>query len=145
MNITTFSDYTLRVLIYLAIHEGEKFTADEIAKTYDISFHHVAKAAQWLARQGYVNSERGRAGGITLRHKLEDINIGKVVKATEAGSALVDCMRANGGTCCIKPSCGLKLALAEAQAAFYAALENFTLADIVTEKTALKMLLSETL
>jgi len=144
MNITTFSDYTLRVLIYLATHEGEKSTADEIASAYDISFHHVAKAAQWLAREGYVNSERGRAGGMTLQQDINTINIGRVVKATEAGTALVDCMRTNGGTCCIRPSCGLKLALAEAQAAFYKALESFTLADIVTEKTALKMLLAKT-
>jgi len=144
MNITTFSDYTLRVLIYLAAHEGEKSTADEIATAYNISFHHVAKAAQWLAREGYVNSERGRAGGMTLRQDLSAINIGRVVKATEAGTAKLDCMRATGGTCCIRPSCGLKFALIEAQAAFYAALENFTLADIVTEKSALKMLLGET-
>ena len=143
MNITTFSDYTLRVLIYLATHEGQKSTADEIARAYDISFHHVAKAAQWLAREGYVNSERGRAGGMTLRQSLSDINIGQIVKATEEGSALVDCMRANGGACCISPSCGLKYALVEAQSAFYKALENFTLADIAAEKSALKMLLGE--
>ena len=143
MNITTFSDYILRVLIYLATHDGEKSTADQIANSYDISFHHVAKAAQWLAREGYVNSERGRAGGMTLKQSSNDINIGRVVKAAEAGTALVDCMRANGGTCCIRPSCGLKLALAEAQAAFYTALEGFTLADITTEKSALKMLLGE--
>lgn len=140
MNITTFSDYTLRVLIYLATHEGEKSTADEIASAYNISFHHVAKAGQWLAREGYVNSERGRAGGMTLRQNLSEINIGRVVKGTEAGTALVDCMKANGGTCCIRPACGLKRALSEAQAAFYKALEGFSLADIVTEKPALKML-----
>ena len=72
MNITTFSDYTLRVLIYLASHEGERSTAEQIAKAYDISFHHVAKAGQWLAREGYVNSERGRAGGMTLRKCVSD-------------------------------------------------------------------------
>lgn len=141
MNITTFSDYTLRVLIYLAAHEGEKSTADEIASSYDISFHHVAKAGQWLAREGYVNSERGRAGGMTLRKAPQQINIGRVVKATEAGTALVDCMKANGGSCCISPNCGLKHALVEAQAAFYTALERYTLEDIVSERSALKILL----
>ena len=142
MNITTFSDYTLRVLIYLAIHEGKKSTADEIAKAYDISFHHVAKAAQWLARENYVISERGRSGGIFLSTPPEEINIGNVLKATEAGTALVDCMRAAGGSCCIAPACGLKLALAEAQAAFYTALESFTLADVITQKSALSRLLT---
>jgi len=141
MNITTFSDYTLRVLIYLALHEDEKSTADEIASAYGISFHHVAKAAQWLAREGYVNSARGRAGGMTLRRGLNDINIGKVVQATETGTALVDCMKLNGGTCCIRPACGLKRALAEAQAAFYHTLEAFTLADIVKDKPALLLTL----
>ena len=141
MNITTFSDYTLRVLIYLASHEGEKSTAQEIAEAYDISFHHVAKAAQWLAREGHVISERGRAGGMILQQAAEDINIGQILRATEAGSALVDCMRANGGSCCIRPSCGLKSALAEAQAAFYTVLDKFTLADISQQRSALKNLL----
>lgn len=143
MNITTFSDYTLRVLIYLAANEGEKATADEIAKAYDISFHHVAKAAQWLAKENYVTSERGRFGGITLARAAQTINIGQIVRATETGTALVDCMRANGGTCCIKPACGLKLALAEAQAAFYSALDKFTLATVVTQKSALLSLLNQ--
>lgn len=144
MNITGFSDYALRVLIYLATNDGQKSSADQIAKAYDISFHHVAKAAQWLVREGYLNSERGRGGGITLRHSAQDINIGKVVKATETGTALVDCMKANGGTCCIRPACGLKFALAEAQNAFYNTLEKFTLADIVTQKPLLRRLLAST-
>lgn len=142
MNITTFSDYTLRVLIYLAADAGKKSTADEIAQAYDISFHHVAKAAQWLAREGYINSERGRTGGISLAIPASDINIGTIVKATESGTALVDCMRAAGGTCCISPACGLKIALAEAQAAFYKALESFTLADVTTQKSMLSRLLT---
>lgn len=141
MNITRFSDYTLRVLIYLGTHDGKKSTADEIAKVYGISFHHVAKAAQWLAREGYVKSERGRSGGMTLSQQAAEINIGKIVKAAEAGSFLVDCMRANGGECCIRPSCGLKTALAEAQTAFYKVLETYSLADIISEKSALKALL----
>ena len=143
MKITTFSDYSLRVLIYLAVHPHTKSTATEIAAAYDISFHHIAKAAQWLAREGYVRSERGRSGGMALCLAPEDINIGHILKKTEADTALVDCMRANGGQCCISPSCGLKFALAEAQTAFYAALENFTLADISSDTTALGALLSE--
>ncbi len=142
MNITTFSDYTLRILIFLAVDENEKATADDIAKAYDISFHHVAKAGQWLAREGYVKSERGRSGGMSLIRPAEDINIGTLVKGTEAGTALVECMRSHGGTCCITPACGLKLALAEAQAAFYKALENFSLADVITQKSALSKLLA---
>lgn len=143
MNITKFSDYALRVLIYLAVEDAEKSTAKDIAASYDISFHHVAKAAQWLAREDYINSERGRSGGITLKRSAHDINIGSLVRATEAGTALVDCMRSQGGTCCIAPACGLKPALAEAQEAFYLTLEKFSLADIVGQKSALSRLLTE--
>lgn len=143
MNITTFSDYALRVLIYLAVDDAKKSTAKDIAESYDISFHHVAKAAQWLAREGYVNSERGRSGGISLKRSSQDINIGELVRATEAGTALVECMRPEGGACCIKPACGLKQALAEAQEAFYTTLEAFSLADVVVQKSALSRLLVE--
>lgn len=145
MNITRFSDFTLRVLIYLGVNEGKKSTADEIATAYDISFHHVAKAAQWLAREGYVKSERGRLGGMTLNKPINDINIGKVLKATEAGTSagLVDCMRASGEICCIAPACGLKSALADAQAAFYRELDKFSLADVMTKKSMLSALLIE--
>lgn len=142
MNITMFSDYALRVLIYLAVDDAEKSTAKDIATSYDISFHHVAKAAQWLAREGYINSERGRSGGITLKRSIHDINIGELVRATEAGAALVECMRSQGGTCCITPACGLKLALAEAQDAFYTTLEKFSLADVIVQKSALSRLLA---
>lgn len=142
MNITTFSDYTLRVLIYLAVHDGCKSTADEIAKAYDISFHHVAKAAQWLVREGYVKSERGRFGGIRLNQHPREINIGHIVKATEAGTILVDCLRETGGACCIRPACGLKGALAQAQIEFYKVLEGYSLADVAQKDMALKALLA---
>jgi len=144
MKITTFSDYTLRVLIYLATHKGEKCTTDQIAKAYEISFHHVAKAAQWLVREDYITAERGRSGGIFLARAPKDINLGDLVLATEAGTALVDCMKANGGTCCISPACGLKLILAEAKAAFFETLNRFTLADVMKQKSALGAILIST-
>ncbi|MGJ8562408.1 MAG: RrF2 family transcriptional regulator [Alphaproteobacteria bacterium] len=142
MNITKFSDYCLRVLIFLAANDDEKATADQIAKAYDISFHHVAKAAQWLGRENYILSERGRGGGITLASKATEINIGELLAETENHTHLVECMKPAGGACCIRPACGLKLALAEAEAAFYETLRKFTLADVVTQKSALSTLLS---
>jgi len=143
MNITTFTDYSLRVLIYLAVHNDKKSTADEIATAYNVSFHHIAKAAQWLSREGYVISERGRSGGIHLAHEAGDINIGEVVKAAESGTVLVDCMREGGGACCIQPACGLQFAFANAQAAFFEALNAFTLADVIRKKSALSGLLMD--
>ena len=143
MNITTFSDYTLLVLIYLATTPEEKSTAAQIAKAFDISFHHVAKAAQWLTRHGYVESERGRSGGLSLSQFPKDINIGEILFATEskAGSPLVDCMKDDGGDCCIRPNCGLRFALAEAQDAFYRTMTKYTLADIAPKNSALGALL----
>lgn len=137
MNITTFSDYTLRVLLYLAVTDGRP-SADKIAKAYGISFHHVAKAAQWLSREGYVISERGRNGGMSLARTPDQINIGIVMEATEGSTALVDCMRVDGGTCRVTPACGLKMALTEAKAAFYATLRQFTLEDVTKQKAILR-------
>lgn len=144
MNITTFSDYALRVLIYLAVSDAEKSTVKDIATSYDISFHHAAKAAQWLAREGYVGTERGRAGGLSLKRPTQDINIGVLLRATEAGTVLVDCLRADGGSCCIVPACGLKRALAEAQDAFYTTLEKYSLTDVARDKSSLSRLLRVT-
>ncbi len=141
MQITTFSDYTLRVLIYLATRPNEKTTAAAIAQAYGVSFHHIAKTAQWLSRHGYVASERGRNGGLYLTRDKTEINIGAVLRQTEADTSLVDCMKSDGGDCCIAPSCGLKFALTQAQEAFYKALDQFTLNDITQKQTALSELL----
>jgi len=143
MNITTFSDYSLRVLIYLASSNEDKVTAARIAKSYDISFHHVAKAAQWLTRNGYLLSSRGREGGLSLRRAPETINIGEILRATErdAGTPLVDCMREGGGDCRIRSSCGLKFALSEAENAFYDVLSKFSLKDITRQNSAIAKLL----
>jgi len=144
MNITRFSDYSLRILIYLASNPSAKSTAATIAQAYDISFHHTAKAAQWLTRKNYVHSsERGRGGGLSLARTANHINIGDVLRAAEAhaGSPMVECMGEEGGSCVISPSCGLSHALAEAQNAFFNCLSGFTLADITEHKTALIQLL----
>ncbi len=129
--------------MYLAAHKGQKSTAANIAKAYDISFHHVAKAAQWLTRQGYITSERGRSGGLSLALPQDQINIGHIVREAEhmAGTPLVDCMRKDGGQCKLRSACGLTGALARAQSAFYDVLSDYTLADIGTESPALTQLL----
>jgi len=144
VNITTFSDYSLRVLTYVTTFDDRKTTAQEIADTYDISFHHVAKAAQWLTQNGYLKSVRGRNGGITLNQAADAIKIGDLLRKTEAESPpMVECLNADGGQCCIRSACGLKMALIQAQSAFYTTLNKFSLADIVGQKTALAKLLSQ--
>jgi len=132
MNITTFSDYSLRILIFLAADIKSKATTKQIADTHEISFHHIAKAAQWLTREGYISSERGRAGGLSLKQNPEAINIGRLLMASEkfSGAPLVDCFRDTGGSCMLRKNCGLKSALSKAQGSFYETLAGYTLADI---------------
>lgn len=141
MQLNKFSDYSLRVLIYLETMETDKTTAQTIADAYGISFHHVAKACQWLVREGYVQSDRGRNGGIALAKSAETINIGDLVEALESSSALVECLKPSGGVCCISPACGLRMAIAEAEAAFMDTLRQFTLTSITHKKSVLQTLL----
>lgn len=143
MQITTFSDYSLRILIYLATHSN-RVSTDKVAEAYGISFHHVAKAAQHLVHLGHVDSTRGRFGGIALAKSPQQINIGGLLRQTESGIGLVECLREDGGTCLITPACGLKHVLAEAKEAFFVTLDKYTLADIVQSRSALAALLDET-
>jgi len=143
MQITTFSDYSLRILIYLATHSN-RVSTDKVAETYGISFHHVAKAAQHLVHLGHVDSTRGRFGGIALAKSPQQINIGDLVRQTESGIGLVECLREDGGSCRITPACGLKHVLVEAKEAFFSTLDKYTLADIVRSRSALAALLDET-
>ena len=142
MKITTFSDCALRVLIFLTANDGGQATSREIATRYDISFHHVAKAAQWLVRQGYVSATRGKGGGLKLAGAPEDIVIGEVIRLAEAGTGLVECMRKKGKYCAIESSCGLAAILDEARDAFFDTLDRYSLADATANRGAIAHLLS---
>lgn len=147
MKITTFSDCTLRILIFLAVSDDGLSSSREIATRYDISFHHVAKAAQWLVRQGYVSATRGKGGGLKLAEAPENIMIGDVIRRAEASTGLVECMRKRGKYCAIEGSCGLAAILDRARDAFFATLDQYSLADATTDRSGLAQLLrlSETL
>lgn len=141
MNLTTFSDYSLRILIFLAVTEAPLVPARVIAERYGISAHHVAKASKWLVRRGYVSAVRGRGGGLRLARRPEDIIIGDVIRTSERGTGLVECMRA-GGRCAIERSCGLAPVLDEARDAFFAALDRYSLADVAVDRRSIAKLLS---
>ena len=115
MQLTQFSDYALRILVYLAAHQpkvGERLPAlADIGKAYGISYNHVSKVAQKLATLGYINSQRGRLGGVQLARPPAEINLGAVVRTTETNLALVECFDPATNTCPIAPACGLKRAL----------------------------------
>ncbi|WP_077210675.1 Rrf2 family transcriptional regulator [Bacillus dakarensis] len=138
MRLTNYTDYSLRVLIFLALKkDGELSTIKEIAETYDISKNHLMKIIHHLGQLGYIETIRGRNGGMKLAKKPKDINIGEVVSKTEEDFHIVDCFQQGGGYCAISPSCKLKHALNQALHAFLAVLNEYTLADFVDNKDEL--------
>ncbi len=141
MQLDKFSDYALRILIALAAHAPDKLAATNIAQMYGISENHLAKIATQLAKHEFVISERGRGGGLTLARSASDINIGEVLRALKKDAPVVECFAANAN-CAILPACGLRLPLAEAQQAFFAVLDRYSLKDVATEKVRLRELLA---
>jgi Rrf2 family nitric oxide-sensitive transcriptional repressor len=136
MHLTRYTDYSLRVLLYLGTHEERVCSISEIAKAYGISQNHLMKVVHNLGKAGYVKSVRGRLGGVRLAKACEEINIGAVVRLMEEDLQLVDC-----GSCLIAPACGLTSALNTALSAFMAVLDGFTLADLMKRRAGLARLL----
>ena len=139
MQLTKFSDYALRILMHLAASDQRR-SARDIALAQGLSFNHLAKISQWLAAEGYVEATRGRGGGMRLAHAPEDISVGALLRKSEHGSPLVECLGEDGGCCVLTPACGLLPILAEAQEAFFAALDKRTLQDVMTRRSGLAAL-----
>jgi len=141
MRLTTYSDYALRVMMYLAIHADRRCTIAEIAEAYSISKNHLMKLVQDLSRAGLIDSTRGRSGGLTLGRPPEKIRLGHVVRQTENDFDLVECFAAKSNHCKISPACQLQFMLREALGSFLATLDRYTLDDLVANKGALNTLL----
>lgn len=141
MRLTTFTDYTIRVLIYLALHPDELATVAELAQRYEISRNHLTKVIHYLGQQGYIETLRGKGGGIRLATSAADINLGTLVRETEKNTTLVECFTPTANHCKITPACRLSGILREAQEAFYQVLEKYCVADLVTNPAALGKLL----
>jgi len=124
MQLTQHTDYGLRLLIVLARREGAAISLPDFAAEQRLSYHHVAKVAQALAREGFIFSRRGRSGGVELARKPEDISVGEVVRALERGMRIADC-----ANCALRDDCSTSGMLAEALAAFLAVLDRSSLAD----------------
>jgi Rrf2 family transcriptional regulator, nitric oxide-sensitive transcriptional repressor len=137
MQLTLFSDYSLRVLLYLTAHRERVVALPEISKAYGISHNHLIKVMQRLVAGGWIESVRGRGGGVRLARDPRDINVGAVVRATEPHLDLVECFNAGTNTCPIDAACGLKGALLRARAAFMSELERYSLADFAPRAPAL--------
>ncbi len=141
MHLTKFSDYSLRVLIYLALHTDRPVSVAEVSRAYRISSHIVVKIVQALIADGLVTSVRGRHGGLRLNQPPDQINVGALVRRYEPTWDLVECFDPPTNTCPIAPACGLKGALHRAQQAFVGVLDEHTLADFLPRSAALRRLL----
>jgi Rrf2 family nitric oxide-sensitive transcriptional repressor len=130
MRITRYTDYSVRVLIYLGIKGESLATIQEIADSYGISKNHLMKVVHDLQQRGYVDTIRGKNGGLRLRLAPAEISIGRLIRETEEDKALVECFEAENG-CVITPFCDLKHVLAKAQEAFFQVLDGYTLADML--------------
>ncbi len=140
MQLDKFTDYALRVLMTLAVRAPERVPTSEIAALFGLSDHHLSKVATQLAREGFVASERGRNGGLILARPADQISIGAVVRAMKRDDPVVECFGPNT-SCLILPACGLRDPLAEAQEAFFATLDRYTLAEVTRSRSALESLL----
>lgn len=136
MRLTRHSDYSLRVLMYLATFPDRRATAEQIASAYGMSQHHVVKVVQRLASFGFVETQRGRNGGIRLALSTDDISVGAVLRVTEEDFDLVECFRSRT-SCCITPVCRLSGALQDALDAYLEVLDGWTLSELVVNQKRL--------
>ncbi len=137
MKLTRYTDYAVRVIIYLGAQEEGLCSIADISRQYAISQNNLMKVVQDLARLGYIETLRGRNGGIRLGRPPSDINIGALIRHTEKGCAMVDCEN-----CVIAPVCGLPGVLAKATNAFYRVLDNYTLADLLTDRSQIQQIVA---
>ena len=143
MHLDKRTDYSLRVLMFLASNRGRLSTIAEIADRFDISQAHLTKVVHLLGRAGLVETLRGRSGGLRLAGDGTTIRVGDVVRRMEGDLAPVECLRASGGNCLITSCCRLKGALSRAMGAYLAVLDGVTIAELVEENGALALLLGE--
>jgi Rrf2 family transcriptional regulator, nitric oxide-sensitive transcriptional repressor len=135
MRLADYTDYTLRVLMYCASNPDRLVTIAEIADVHGVSKNHLMKIVNDLARQGVVETSRGRGGGLQLLKAPRDIRIGDVVRMAETDFRLVECFDADSNTCTLSDSCRMKRLLDTALAAYFRELDGATLADIVGPAT----------
>jgi Rrf2 family nitric oxide-sensitive transcriptional repressor len=140
LKLTTFTDYSLRVLIYVAAAPERRATIAEIARDFDISENHLVKVAHLLGREGILLNTRGRGGGLALARPAKEINVGAVVRLTEGSDHPAECF-GEDSRCAIAPVCRLAGVFDEALRAFYAVLDRHTLADLVHNRARIVSIL----
>jgi Rrf2 family transcriptional regulator, nitric oxide-sensitive transcriptional repressor len=137
MKLTAFTDYSLRVLIYLAAQPQRRATIADIATAFEVSENHLTKVVHFLGKSGWLATVRGKGGGLELGMPPELIGVGKVVRETEGAIKPAECFGHDSDNCSIASICGLRGVLSEAVRAFYAVLDRYTLADLVRNRQSL--------
>lgn len=137
MKLTSFTDYSLRVLIYLAAQPKQRATIAEISRSFDVSENHLIKVVHFLGKCGWLTNIRGKGGGLELAMPPELVGIGKVIRQTEGAAVVAECFSADSNKCSLTGICRLQGVLGEAVGAFYAVLDHYSLADLVNNRQAL--------
>lgn len=136
MRLLAATDFALRVLMRLAAEPARRRSTEDLARAVGVPRNHLHKIVQDMAEAGFVQTWRGAGGGVALAQPPETIRIGTVVRRFEAGQALVECFRPDGGACCLSPECRLRGVLGRAREDFLARLDATTLADCLTVPAA---------
>lgn len=129
MQLTTFTDYGLRTLMYLASHSASQSSVKEIAEHYDISRNHLVKVVHRLSQLGYIETSKGKGGGIKIAEGATELRLGDLITALEPHMNVVECFDAKTNTCRITESCQLKHYLFEGTQSFIDSMNKYTLAD----------------
>jgi Rrf2 family nitric oxide-sensitive transcriptional repressor len=141
MRLTVYSDYSLRLLMYLAVRPERLSTIQEVAKAYNISSNHLMKVVHQLGMAGYVKTVRGRSGGIRLGREAEAIGLGELLRFTEPDMDIVPCFEPENQDCPLRRACRLKGALDKARQAFLGVLDEYTLADLTSAPGSIRSVL----
>jgi len=141
MRMTHHADYALRLLMYAALKDGELVQIKEVALAYGISKNHLMKVAFELGKLGFLETVRGRSGGLRLARPPQEITVGEVVRNTEENFSLVECFEPGSNACVITAPCRLRAILRKALGAYLAVLDQHTLADLIQPRSALGRIL----
>ncbi|QFT62353.1 Rrf2 family transcriptional regulator, nitric oxide-sensitive transcriptional repressor [Roseivivax halotolerans] len=140
MRVNKRTNIAVRVLMYCTVHRDKLVTKAEIARSCNSSEHHLGQIVNQLAQLGYLSTRRGRHGGLMLGMNPEDITLGTLFRHFESKGAIVECFQESGNTCPLVNACRLRASLQNAMEAFFAALENVTVSDLVVDNTELAAL-----
>ncbi|VAW89550.1 Nitrite-sensitive transcriptional repressor NsrR [hydrothermal vent metagenome] len=139
MQLTLYTDYSFRVLLYLGVNRDRLCTIAEISKRCAATQNHLVKVVHNLGREGYIQTMRGRTGGIKLKKEPEEINLTDIIRCTEVNLNIAECLRENN-KCHITDVCKIKNIFKEAQNQFIQTLDNYTVADLLKDKEQLTLI-----